>query len=312
MSRSRLRRQHARGSLKVWRTKPRRGDRPPVRGAAEDVHHSVTHDLCGTCGYLLNAHEEGPCPACNHDDRLSLSSELVTDRLSDDLEALRNRVPLRTQLLGTLVGSWTALGVMAMAASVEHFLWSAVPAAGAVVAGGVMFPSKAARKHASLAQRPICRWRAPLPHLGAAMPGGDWTGVVRSTEGLTAPWSGRPCVAYRWRVSLSGSDSEEPLLVLDETRSAACTFGAFDVLADRLRFDEAAMGRIVDVRPDLDGELRPADRAASACLRSRGFRPHGVTWHVTEDILVDGTRVDVMSRNGEARVRPHVHHLAVA
>lgn len=308
MRRAKTRRLEQRKSVRAWRSRPRR----QRDGGIVDTTHAAAYDLCGSCGYLLDAAQDVSCPACGHDDRLSLTSDLIVDRLNDELDEARSSVPLRTQLMGTLIGSWAAIGAVALAVSVDQLLWSTLPAAGAVAAGGFALPTRAARRHAALAGEPLCRWRRPLPLAPSTVPGGEWNGVVRGAPTLIAPWSGRACIAYRWQVSIQGADGSADTLVLDEARSAACEFGAFPLVADRLLLASQPLSRVEDRRAELDAERSPADRAALACLRSRGLRPGGLGWHVTEDVVLPGERVEVSSDGWVAVARPVAHHLAVA
>lgn len=212
-------------------------------------------------------------------------------------------MPARTQWLGTVVGSWTALGVVGASIAMDAMLWSSIPAAGAILAAGFALPPRVAASRAQAWTDGVpVRWRAPLRGASAAIPHGDWRGPLHARGAVVAPLSGQEVAAYRLRATWVDPKTGRRTTVLDESASAPAAFGRFELPADALlpSTDEVAVTRSVRIGEDDDGA---GTVHARAVLAARGFCTEGATWSVEEVVVPVASWVAIHADTAAAHVR---------
>lgn len=246
--------------------------------------------LCGACGYLSDT--DPPCPACGRKLWIDLDYWALAEALRAHEEEARRHPPERLKwqirvaslvggaTLGAGCAAWLAL------AGIATLGWPALVALGG---GTAALTHRLGRRRIGRAimarrvERPS-RWRIPLPLVsedaeesarvvGPAQPRGPL---------LTAPFSGRPCLAYELGVLFDApGDAWPPVWVLREMRSCA-----FDVADRRVEADGVTLA--LPIAP-------VAEPAITETQRQRFLRQRGL-------FLVDG-RFDLF----EAIVEPGAH-----
>lgn len=280
----------------------------PRRVSGSEQHdvlgREAAYRLCGACQFLAPAVGPCACPACGHDGLQSLRCEDTVARLQDDLDTALGHVPARAQWLGTVVGSWSALGVVAASIALDAVMWSSIPAAGAILAAGFALPPRVAASRAGAWTDGVpTRWRAPLRTAMATVPSGEWTGPLRVTSALVAPLSRHPVAAYRLRASLRDPQTGRETLVLDESGSASTEFGRFTLPADALQTE--VHPRSPGARVVLgDGDDGTGTAHARRMLERRGFRTAGSSWILEESVIPPNAWVALTA--DDARCRAHV------
>ena len=140
------------------------------------------------------------------------------------------------------------------------------------------------------------RWHLPLPLRGAeALLRDEVSGVVEARgEPLTAPFSGKPCLAYQVCVLFdTPNDARPPEWALHEARGADVTIG--DTVIDGHRILLAASLEPIrhEDAPDLD---------LTTFLRQRGLFVTDGEFELFEARLAAGARVRAELSEGEAPV----------
>lgn len=262
--------------------------------------------LCSGCGLLLTDSADR-CPHCGGGSLVDLRADDAAHSVRELEDEARMVVPfwagLRATTLAVVLSGGifalglTVVGVSASASGIRPYTDRLVSlfivavlfavAAALFFTAHVYLPRLLAwryfERHPS---RPI-RWRLPLPLWDDGLPTRERVrGQAGGTgEVLEAPFSGRPCLAYRAALLFDRpGDCRPPEWVLEES---ACA---------ELRVE----GRLLPAgRTTLDGALHPVDPTAvpevserlRSFFRARGlFQDDGDFWFF-ETLLTDGDRV---------------------
>lgn len=227
--------------------------------------------LCTRCG-LLADDDDQPCRECAAREFLDLrnaSHREAAIKFEDDLVALADAHAGRHFLT---VSSWSiaglAIGVGAMALIVPPF---------AMLVGGTLATAFGGTAHAfhhrrSLLARPL-RWRGPTSTTPAG-PDEAWShleGIAQTPDRLLrAPLSGKPCLAYRFEVTIPRWRGR-PIVVLEEHESVALELAGQPIEAGRLILDEPTVATPVRALVDPGQRLERQLLARGISLARRDY-----------------------------------------
>lgn len=283
--------------------------------------------LCAACGYFVDTapadDSNQACPACANDEWLDLAVEPLADRLRD-MEAEERMEPpkfIRRLVVGVplvifaaiLIGIVTtsylesgqfwsrvsfANGSHESRAYVDYSLLTIVAAIFVVPLAYYFLPRPLAVLLLRGQERTPHRWHVPLslpnPERKASRTLQDIE-AQQCGEVLTAPISGRECLAYQVCVLFDvAGDARPPEWVLQEQRSVAIGFGDELEVASGSLYFESPVER-VDV----------SDAEVKRFLRQRGLFITEGEFQFYEARLEPGDRVNVADYDAEMYIIRH-------
>ena len=249
--------------------------------------------LCDACGYLADT--QAPCPACRQLSWIDLNLWAHAHALREREEAERQNpspeVRWQVRLAALAIGGGLGTGIAAglAAAGLVTLGWPAllVLGAGATAATGTLGRRKLGWSIMARRVQWPTRWRLPLPLADDRAPIATRAFGPADPRGglLTAPFSGRPCLAYEVAVLFdTPNDAWPPIWVLREQRSCA-----FEVDHRVVEADAAALASPIEqVTAPTIGEA-----ALSKFLRERGLFLTDGQFDLFEAILPPGAACEL-------------------
>lgn len=236
--------------------------------------------LCGSCGYFVDDADPDPdldleCAACGESDWIDLALKPVADRLRD-VEAEERMRPPASVTRGVLAAAMllmAAVGVVIIANGRDTNAWLALWAlAGCVIipAAYHILPARIAALLSRDSETPY-RWHVPL-----GLPAPDTQplqefGVVQvhaAGDLLTAPFSGRECLAYQVSVLFDApGDARPPEWALQEQRSTIISLSNGSTLAPEHVYLESEPEEVAGPAHERDEDYARIKRY----LRQRGL-----------------------------------------
>lgn len=262
--------------------------------------------LCDACGYLGDT--RAPCPACGSTMWIDLNLWAHAHALREREEAERQNpskevrweVRLASLAIGGALGAGVAVGLAL--GGVLAFGWPALLAcgAGATAATHGLGQRKLGWSMMARRVRWPTRWRLPLPLADERAPIAARAAGRVDPRGplLTAPFSGRPCVAYEIAVLFdTPNDAWPPIWALREIRSCA-----FEVAGHAVEADAAALAL------PIEQVTRPAitEEALSKLLRERGLFLTDGQFDLFEAILEPGAGCELQWPSSPTGAPPFV------
>jgi hypothetical protein len=249
--------------------------------------------LCLGCGYLSESGKEH-CPGCGAFTWVDLRRNL-------DADAIRRMERRGRQIVPRELGRWAHLTAILLglttAALIAWSMWDEFKdGSGAVglmmlllglfVTGSTAWFLPRLLAFVVFRRRPVfpMRWRLPLPLPPPKLrPTLTSDGQVAPTEELiSAPISGRPCVAYEVTVIFdTPGDLRPPMWVLEEERSVGFELGGHAVSRDRVTLD-------LPPAPVGEGDDEATDKKIARFLRQRGLFFAEGTFRLFEAIVEPG------------------------
>ena len=287
-----MRREQRRIDARIRRFKEKRRNKrmakynPITRGVDSGDVDLDCYWLCSACGYMQPS-GFGKCPHCESEAILDLNRDFVVSELEDLDEDARYEVPSWVEA-ATAAPAFVAGGLGLLAGPV---------AAGALLAAGLVAYRYARKPAAAALATPTMpmRWTWPLnaPDEDTMSPKRLVTGEAEATPGvslLTAPLSGKPCLAYEVSVLFDAEgDAWPPVWICEETRNVAFRVGDHPIEA----------GELV-LHMNMEEVDEPED--LSDFLRARGLREHDGWFVLYEERVSPGDRVSVAVYDGAAAV----------
>ncbi len=238
------------------------------------------YHLCAECRHLGEA--AGACAGCGATVVFDLAENAIVDRLAEEDDAERASTPWAARWAAAAAGAVVAVGAVSLGMGAEEgapiypvsfegtFIWGLV---GVTLLGlvtailmGMTLPRLLTWGWYHTRPRGPARWRHAVPRVPDGAP------VARVVEGrargegvLTAPFTGRPCLAWRVGVLFDRPwDARPPEWVLDEGEVADLEVDGHRVEGTRTTF----MGQ-----PEL---VRAEQRAGDAEALRRFLRVRGL------------------------------------
>jgi len=212
------------------------------------------YHLCGRCGFMTRSDRDS-CPACTSEEWIDLANIRAADEMRDLEASERLHIPRIQDVIAIAIPTGAALAWCVVFYQLGAEIAFAGPAFLILLPLYRFLRRRLAKLFRRLTSKRPIRWRMPAPASQRDSDPDRHEGVATGDDLIDAPFTGKPCLAYKISVLFDApGDARPPEWVLAEVESKDFSVGDFEVEGDHVHIDVPAeeIMHLADVNPALN------------------------------------------------------------